>query len=136
MLRDRAVVDTARAGKADAALLQFFERKLVGAGANRLNEAKLARAVEKAVVPQPRDHQHVGLAHPVLQGLGIANGKAVDAGIEGRKPLMQLIGDMGKADRELVVGRKHSRSPFEAPRVSPVQAGLPLPLFGSPRRLE
>src|SRR5260370_11150406 len=27
--------------------------------------------------------------------------------MEGRKPLMQLIGDMGEADRELVVGRKH-----------------------------
>src|SRR3984893_12772695 len=68
----------------------------------------------KAVLPQPRDHQHVGLAHPVLQTLEIANGDAVDAGIEGRKPLMQLIGCMSETDRELVVGRKHSRSPFEA----------------------
>jgi hypothetical protein len=64
-------------------------------------------------VPQPRNHQHIGLAHPVLQGLEITNGTAIDAGIEGRKPLMQLIGDMGEADRELLVGWKHSRSPFE-----------------------
>jgi len=30
---------------------------------------------------------------------------------------MQLIGDMGEADRELVVGRKHGRSSLEAPLV-------------------
>jgi hypothetical protein len=113
VLCDRAVVDAACAGEADAALLQFLERKLVGAGANRLDEAKLACAVEKAVVPQPGDYEHVGLAHAVLQRLVIANGEAADAGIKGRKPLMQLIGDMGETDRELVVGRKH-RLPLTA----------------------
>ena len=63
-------------------------------------------------MPQPGNHQHIGFGHPILQALGIADGKAVDAGIESRKPLMQLIGDVGEADRQLFVGGKHGRTPF------------------------
>jgi hypothetical protein len=44
---------TPRAGEAHAALRQLFARELVSAGANRLYEAELLRAIEKAVVPQP-----------------------------------------------------------------------------------
>ena len=112
MLGDRAVVDAARAGKADAALSQLFARELVSAGADRLDEAELLRTIEKAVVPEPGNYQHVGLGHPIVQGLGIAGSKAIDAGTEHRKPLMQLIGDMGEADQKLVTGRKHGCSPF------------------------
>jgi hypothetical protein len=57
--------------------------ELVSAGADRLYQAEVLRAIEKAVMPQPGDHEHVGLAHPLLQGLGIADGEAVDAGVEG-----------------------------------------------------
>ena len=32
---------------------------------------------------------------------------AVDAGVEREEPLVQLIGHMGEADRELVLGREH-----------------------------
>src|SRR5262245_6772249 len=106
MLRDGAVVDAVRAGKANAALRQLFAWELVSAGADRLYEAELFHAVEKAVLPQPGDHEHVGLAHPVLQGLGIADGKALNAGVKGRKPFMQPIGDVGEANRKLIVGGK------------------------------
>ena len=51
VLGDRAGVDPARAGEADAALCQLVARELVGAGADRLDEAQLLRAVEKAVLP-------------------------------------------------------------------------------------
>jgi hypothetical protein len=70
-------------------------------------------------VPQPRDYKHVGLAHPVFQGLGIANGEAVDAGIDRRKPLMQLVSDMSEADRELVVWWKHRLSLISSWPISP-----------------
>src|SRR5262249_31150430 len=62
MFRDRAVVDAARAGEADAALCQLIARELIGAGADRLYETKFRRAVEKMVLPQPGDHQHIRLA--------------------------------------------------------------------------
>ena len=99
VLRDCAVVDAARAGQADAARGKYSARKLVGAGTDRLDEPELFGTVEKAVMPQPGDHQHIGLVYPVLQGLGIADAKALDPGIEDRKPLMQLIGGVGEADR-------------------------------------
>src|SRR5205807_5847836 len=63
---DLAVVDAACAGKADAALGQLCARELVGAGADRLDEAELLGTVENAVMPQPGDHQHIGLAYPLL----------------------------------------------------------------------
>jgi hypothetical protein len=104
VLRSGAVADTARAGEANGALCQFFERKLISAGADRLDKAEFLRALKKAVMPQPRDHEHVGLADPILQGPGIANGEAIDTAVEGRKPLMQPIGDVGEADRKLFIG--------------------------------
>jgi len=41
--------------------------------------------------------------------LALINGEMVglDAGIEERKPLMQTVGDVGKADYEVIVGREH-----------------------------
>jgi hypothetical protein len=53
VLRDRPVVDAAGIGKADAALRQLYARELVSAGADRLDEAELLRAVEKTVLPSP-----------------------------------------------------------------------------------
>jgi len=53
VLSDCAVVDAARAGKADAALCQLAARELVGAGADRLDKAELLRAVEQTVMPSP-----------------------------------------------------------------------------------
>jgi hypothetical protein len=104
VFRDRAVVDAVRAGKADATLRQLLARELVSAGADRLDETELRRTVEKSVMPQPGDHQHVGLRHSILQRPGIANREAIDVGLEGRKPLLQLVGDVGEADRELIGG--------------------------------
>ncbi|HXO89808.1 MAG TPA: hypothetical protein VN849_03385 [Stellaceae bacterium] len=60
------------------------------------------------------DRQHIGLARLILQGLGGAEGKALDAGIEERKPLMQTMGDAGEADYKLIIGGKHGRAPFRA----------------------
>src|SRR4029077_15608648 len=110
-------IDAARAGKPDAALCQFVPRKLVGAGTDRLDKTEFRRAVEKTVLPQTRDHQHLGLANPFLQGLKIAGGEAVDASIEGREPLTQPVSDMGKADRKFIVGGKHGPAPSHTKRL-------------------
>src|SRR5262249_19026016 len=107
---DGTRIDPARACQGNAALRQRCRRELVGAGADRLDEAQPRRAVEKLVPPQPGDHQHIGLADAVYQALGVADRKAADAGRTRRKPLVQLIGDMGKADREPIVGREHRRA--------------------------
>ncbi len=109
VLGHRLRVDTAGAGEPDAAPCQLVFRKLVGAGADRLDQTQFFGAVEQAVAPQPRDHQHIGLGHSLVQPLRIAHRKAGDAGAEGRKPLVQPVGDMGKADRKPVRGRKHRR---------------------------
>ena len=102
VLGDGAGVDAARARQADAAARQRLARKLVGAGADRLDEAQPGRPIEQPVVPQPRDHQHVGLGQRGCQGLGVAHREAGDAGPERRKALVQPIGDMSKADRQPV----------------------------------
>src|SRR5216683_2426970 len=124
VLGNGAGIDAARAGQADAALRQLVARELVGAGADRLDEAELFRAVEQPVMPQPGDHQHIGLAHLALQALAVAYRKTGDACLEDRKPLMQLVGDMGKADRQLVLGRDHVHQPnLAASGSGPSEAG-------------
>src|SRR5215469_7017476 len=75
---------------------------------------KFRHAVEKTVLPQSRDHKDVGLADPPLQSLEIAHGKAVDTGIERREPLVQLIGNVGEANRKFVVRGKHGPAPSVA----------------------
>src|SRR5439155_15797879 len=40
-------------------------------------QAPQRRVVEQAVLPQPGNHQHVGLVDPVRQGLGVADCEAV-----------------------------------------------------------
>src|SRR5262249_34533324 len=85
-----------------------------GAGADRLYETKFRHAVEKTVLPQSRDHKDVGFADPPLQSLEIAHGKAVDTGIERREPLVQLIGNVGEANRKFVVRGKHGPAPSVA----------------------
>ena len=107
MLGDRASIDTAGTCQPDAALGQLFARELVGAGADRLYEAKSFRLIEKLVSPQPGDHQHVGLPYALLQGLGVADREAVDAGVERREPLLQPISNMGKADDDFFSSGDH-----------------------------
>jgi len=123
VLGDRARVDAAGAGKANAAFCQLVARELVGAGADRLDETELPCAIEKAVLPQSRDHQHIGLTDMLLQGLGVADGETADAGVESRKPLVQPVGDVGKADRYLFLRGKHGRSRFDASLYHPVIGG-------------
>ena len=51
VLGDRASIDAARTGEPDPALCQLFARELVGAGANRLNEAEPFRPIEEQILP-------------------------------------------------------------------------------------
>jgi hypothetical protein len=60
--------------------LARLARELVGAGADRLDEAQPLRLRQEIVPPQAGDHQHVGLADPLLQRGSVAHLEAVDAG--------------------------------------------------------
>ena len=107
VLGDGARVDAARAGEADLAARELFARELVGAGADRLDEAQPRRAVEEGVVPQAGDHQHTGLADASRERLGIAHRETPDAGPERGKPLVEPVSDMGETDDELILRRDH-----------------------------
>jgi hypothetical protein len=77
-----------------------------------MKRSRLARGKE-FVAPEPRDHRHVGLADPLLEFVAVAHLEALDAGRERQEALAQPIGNMGKTDRQLFLGREH-----ESPRNS------------------
>ena len=105
VLGDRAGIDAAGAREPHAVLLERLARELVGAGTDRLDEAQPLRARQEIVAPEPRDHQHVGLADPLLERGAVAHLEALDAGRERQEALAQPIGNMRKTDRQLVLGR-------------------------------
>jgi hypothetical protein len=111
VLGDRAGIDAAGARQPHAVLAKRLARELIGAGADRLDEAKPLGVRQEIVAPQAGDHQHVGLADPLRQHGAVAHLEAGDAGAEGDEALLQLIGHMREADRQLVLGREH-----DAPR--------------------
>ena len=80
MLSHGTRVDPGGARQADAALCQVVARELVGASADRLDKAQPARVLQQAVAPQPGDHQHIRLANPRGQRLGVAYLEASDPG--------------------------------------------------------
>jgi hypothetical protein len=102
-----AIVDAARARKANAAILEDRAPELVGAGPDRLDEAQLCRTRGEIVAPQPGDHQHISFGDAPIELLGAANFEARDARIAPNEPLLQPIGDMREADRRLVPGWQH-----------------------------
>ena len=65
--------------------------------ARRNNVYELCEYLNRAAIAH-------GLAHPLLQGGGIAHRETTDPGVEGRKPLVQLISDVRETDRKLVAG--------------------------------
>jgi hypothetical protein len=107
VLGDRAGIDATGAREPHAVLLERLARELVGAGADRLDEAQPLRARQEIVAPEPRDHQHVGLADPLLERGAVAHLEALDAGRERQEALAQPIGNMRKTDRQPVLGREH-----------------------------
>src|SRR5204862_6341134 len=98
VLGDGARVDAARAGEADQAALELAAWELVGAGADRLDEAQPRPAVEELTLPQAGNPQHVGLADAGCERLRIAYRKTPDAGAERRKALVEPVGDMRETD--------------------------------------
>jgi hypothetical protein len=92
-------------------LLEPLARELVGAGTDQLGEAQPLRARQEVVAPEPRDHQHVRLADPLLERGAVADLEALDAGRELQEALAQPIANMRKANRQLVLGREHEVTP-------------------------
>ena len=59
-------VGSAGAREPHVVLLEPLARELVGTGTDRLDETQPLRARQEILAPEPRDHQHVGLAYPLL----------------------------------------------------------------------
>ena len=111
VLGDRAGINAAGAREPHVVLLEQLARELVGAGTDRLDETQPLRARQEIVAPEARDHQHVGLADPLLERGAVAHLEALDAGRERQEALAQPIGNMRKANRQLVLGREHEVTP-------------------------
>jgi hypothetical protein len=56
------------------------------------------RARQEIVAPQHRNHQHVGLADPLLERGAVTHLEALDGGRERQEALTQPIGNMRKAN--------------------------------------
>src|SRR5436190_8283226 len=92
---------------------------------DRLDEAQPLGARQEIVAPEPRDHQHVGLAYPLLERGAVAHLEALDAGRERQEALAQAIGNMRKTDRQLVLGREHEvTSEFVGYADDPAQSSI------------
>ena len=80
---------------------------LVDAGADRLDELEVAGDVDLLVAPHHRHDQHVRVRQRLRQLIGVEHLQVADAGGAGREALGHAVGAVGKADGELVFGRKH-----------------------------
>src|SRR4030095_10668876 len=107
MLGYSPCIAAARAGEPYAARLELPTIELIGAGADCLNETKALRALEQGVAPEARDHHHVSFADPALELVQRSNFEAVDRHLPMPKLRLQLIGSVGKTDRQALLGRKH-----------------------------
>src|SRR5215472_2407013 len=107
MLGYGACVDTATARKPDAALGQRRARELIRARADRLDIFEQLGVLDQAVVPQSRHHQDVCLANPAIERDAIANFETPDVGMAENETVLQLVGDVGKADGHVILGGKH-----------------------------
>ena len=95
---------------------QLIAGELIGAGADRLDEAELLRLRQQIIAPQSGHHQHVGV--PDLAGKFVIGPRLrmPDAGLAQFELRRQLISDMREQDGEIVLGRDHA----DCLRVCPV----------------
>jgi hypothetical protein len=100
----RALTPRALASRTPCCLSASRENWSVPA-TDRLDEAQPLRARQEVVAPEPRDHQHIGLADPLLEHGAVAHLKALDSYREREETLAQPIGNMGKTDRQMALGR-------------------------------
>src|SRR5256885_6968233 len=106
MLRDRALVGALGARQADAALPEGCAVVLVDAGTDRLDEAQSGGAADQLVAPETGYDQHVRVDDPRHQRVEAAHLEAFDARAAQRKTLAHAIGDMGKADFQMLAAGK------------------------------
>jgi hypothetical protein len=101
MLRHRPGIHAARAGEADAALLQLFTIELVGAGADRLDEAQPRRRVEEVVAPEAGDHDDLRFADALLEIFPRSHFEALDGRLPRKEALLHPIGGVREENRHL-----------------------------------
>ena len=83
--------------------------KLVDPGADRLNVPKAGCAFDETVMPQAGNHEHVRASDAPVELVAIPDLKATDSRASEFEPRLQVIGDVGKTDRQFV-GRRDHRS--------------------------
>jgi hypothetical protein len=104
----RARVDARRTGQPDAAARKRLFVELVGARADRLDEAQLCRQRDQPVVPHAGHHDHVGLVRAPLEVVPLARFEALYAGVQRVEARLHLVRDMRETDDEMVLGRDHA----------------------------
>src|ERR1700731_3800028 len=107
MLGDGAGVDALGAGEADALGGENLTRILIDAGARRLDEFQLAGGGDEIVVPQTGDDEDIGVADAADELVATAHLEAGEARLAGGEARLKMIRDMGKADGQTVLRRKH-----------------------------
>src|SRR5436190_22494322 len=111
MLGDGIGVDPLRTGEPDPARHELFSIELVGSRADRLNEPQPRRLLEQVVLPHAGYDDDIGFGNALFEFICRAHAEAVDAGLSRLKALLQLIGDVRKANGETILGWKHFNSP-------------------------
>ena len=100
MLRDRLLVGALRAGKTHPCRPDGFPRELVGARADRLNEAQTLGPREELVAPQPRHHEHIRLGNPPREAVEVAHLEVTERRAAPRIFVREPIGRVREADRQ------------------------------------
>ena len=98
MLTDGIGIHACGVGQKDAPLTQALQWKLVVASADGLDIAKPRTMLQKLIVPEAGDHQHVGLRQAGKSLPGCPGLLVADAGVELPEALCHLVGGVGEQD--------------------------------------
>src|SRR5262249_22214272 len=104
MFGDGAHIYPLRARKTNPALLQIFQVELVSTRANRLDEAQPVRFFEQLVAPQAGHNDDIRFADAALEFICRTYIKAVDPDLPRQEPLLHLVSNVSKANRQLIFG--------------------------------
>ena len=99
MLADGISVHPACTRQANFLLPQHFERELVIAGTDRLDETKLGGALQQVVAPESRNHENIGFTDSFLRLLGVPSLEVPQTHIETLKSRCHLVGNVRETDR-------------------------------------
>ncbi len=107
MLGHGAGIDAAGAAQPHSPGAELLLGILVHAGTDRLDELEILGERDHVVLPHAGSHHDIGLADALLEVLVALDLETLDAGLAQLEAVLHAVGHVGKADRELVLRRKH-----------------------------